>query len=96
MIYKTAVILCGGKGSRFSQITENPKQLSLLNKKPLIMHIIDHFFKFGLNDFILPLGHKKNMFFNLIFYEDDLILQYTVKISFLVYHINKSYIIFKK
>ena len=58
------VILCGGKGSRFSKITKNPKQLSLLNKKPLIMHIIDHFFKFGLNDFILPLGHKKKMFFN--------------------------------
>ena len=58
------IILCGGRGSRFSKISESPKQLSLLNKKPLIIHIIDHFFKFGLNYFILPLGHKKKMFFN--------------------------------
>ena len=38
------VILCGGKGSRFSKLNEIPKQLSLLNGKPLLMHIIDHFY----------------------------------------------------
>ncbi len=58
------LILCGGKGSRFSKIYEDPKQLSILNGKPLIMHIIDHFYKAGFNDFILPLGFKKKMFIN--------------------------------
>jgi glucose-1-phosphate cytidylyltransferase len=57
------VILCGGKGSRFSKLSEMPKQLSLLNGKPLIMHIIDHFYNSGLNFIILPLGFKKKMFF---------------------------------
>ena len=57
------VILCGGKGSRFSKLNEMPKQLSLLNGKPLIMHIIDHFYNSGLNFIILPLGFKKKMFF---------------------------------
>ena len=58
------IILCGGRGSRFSKINQNPKQLSHLNGKPLIIHIIDHFFKSGFNYFILPLGFKKKMFTN--------------------------------
>ena len=58
------IILCGGKGSRFSKINQNPKQLSLLNGKPLIIHIIDHFFKSGFNYFVLPLGFKRKMFTN--------------------------------
>ena len=58
------LILCGGKGSRFSKIDEKPKQLSILNGKPIIIHIIDLFFKSDFNYFILPLGYKKKMFMN--------------------------------
>ena len=49
---KQAVILAGGKGSRFSKIDEKPKQLSILNGKPIIIHIIDLFFKSDFNYFI--------------------------------------------
>ena len=32
----TAIILIGGRGSRFSKINEPPKQLTILNKRSLL------------------------------------------------------------
>ena len=66
MIFKnkslSVIILVGGSGSRFSTIKEPPKQLSKLNNEYILLHIINHFRKFGLNHFILPLGLKKKYF----------------------------------
>ncbi|AJA46877.1 nucleotidyl transferase [Clostridium pasteurianum DSM 525 = ATCC 6013] len=51
------VILCGGKGSRLASPTEHkPKPLAMVNGKPIIWHIMKIYMKYGLNDFILPLG----------------------------------------
>jgi glucose-1-phosphate cytidylyltransferase len=58
----SVVILVGGTGSRFSPITEPPKQLSKLNKNLILMNIINNFRKFGFNHFIFPLGAKKEYF----------------------------------
>ncbi len=58
----STIILIGGSGSRFSSINEQPKQLSKLNNEYILLHIINHFRKFGLNHFILPLGLKKKYF----------------------------------
>ena len=58
----SVVLLVGGSGSRFSPLSEPPKQLSKLNKNSILMHIIKNFKKYGLNHFIFPLGFKKKFF----------------------------------
>ena len=58
------IILIGGMGTRFSKINEAPKQLIKINKKSLLENLIISFVKNGINNFVLPLGHKKKFFIN--------------------------------
>ncbi len=58
---KTALILCGGKGTRLRPITyEIPKALVPVHGKPLIEHIFDLLKKYGITDVILSVGHMKD------------------------------------
>lgn len=53
------VILAGGFGTRLSEYTKTiPKPMVKLKSKPLILHIINHYKKFGLNEFIIASGYK--------------------------------------
>lgn len=53
------VLLCGGKGTRMNEITEElPKPLALIGDKPILWHIIKIYQSYGFNDFILLLGYK--------------------------------------
>ena len=53
------VILAGGKGTRFSEYTKTiPKPMIKVNGKPIIYRIMNHFSKFGFNDFYIALGYK--------------------------------------
>lgn len=53
------VILAGGYGTRISEYTKRiPKPMILINKKPIIIHIMEHFAKYGFDDFIIALGYK--------------------------------------
>ena len=53
------VILAGGYGHRISEYTKRiPKPMILVNKKPIIIHIMEHFAKYGFKDFIIALGYK--------------------------------------
>lgn len=53
------VILCGGKGSRMKEITDDiPKPLSMIGGKPILWHIMKIYGHYGFNDFILLLGYK--------------------------------------
>jgi len=53
------VILAGGYGTRISEYTKRiPKPMILINKKPIIIHIMEHFAKYGFKDFIIALGYK--------------------------------------
>ena len=46
-----AVILAGGKGTRLYPVTlETPKPLLLVNKKPIINHLVDLFYSQGIKD----------------------------------------------
>lgn len=57
---KTALILCGGKGTRLRPITyEIPKPLVPVHGKPIIEHIFDLLKKYGVTDIILSVGHMK-------------------------------------
>jgi len=57
--YIKTVILAGGFGTRFSEETHKiPKPMIKLNDKPILLHIMNIFTKFGYNDFCLALGYK--------------------------------------
>ena len=62
-LYKTPIILLiGGKGSRYLDDNNHPKQLAVIKKKPILVHMMDSYFNNGFNFIILPLGHKKEIF----------------------------------
>ena len=53
------VILAGGLGTRISEYTKTiPKPMIEINKKPIICHIMDHYSKYGFNDFYIATGYK--------------------------------------
>ena len=53
------VVLCGGKGTRLSEYTEQiPKPLIEVGGKPILSHVMDMYGQYGYNDFILCLGYK--------------------------------------
>ena len=63
IIYKTPIILLiGGKGSRYLDENNHPKQLAVIKKKPILIHMMNSYFNNGFNFIILPLGHKKEIF----------------------------------
>ena len=53
------VILCGGRGTRLAEETDiKPKPMVQIGDKPIVCHIMEHYSKFGFNEFILALGYK--------------------------------------
>ena len=53
------VILAGGMGTRISEESHlRPKPMIEIGGKPMIWHIMKIYSAFGLNDFIICLGHK--------------------------------------
>ncbi|MBU0628032.1 MAG: NTP transferase domain-containing protein [Nanoarchaeota archaeon] len=55
-------ILCGGKGTRLKELTEEiPKPLVEIGGKPILWHIMKIYSHYGFNDFILCLGYKGNL-----------------------------------
>ncbi len=60
-----AVILAGGKGTRFGSITKSiPKPMIKLGTKPIIWHILKLLSLRGINDFIICTGYKENIIRN--------------------------------
>jgi glucose-1-phosphate cytidylyltransferase len=58
---RTAIILCGGKGTRLGAIGKKlPKALIKIQNYPIIWFIINILKKNNFNHFILPVGHKGN------------------------------------
>jgi|TARA_B100001964_G_C14255544_1_gene612252 glucose-1-phosphate cytidylyltransferase len=64
----SVILLVGGKGTRLSNIQkkekQHPKALQKINSKVLISHSMSNFLKYNYNNFILPIGSYKNIFFN--------------------------------
>ena len=67
------VLLAGGFGTRLSEYTKTiPKPMVKVNSKPIILHIMEHFAKYGHKDFYIALGYKGEVirnFFNKKFYD---------------------------
>ena len=56
------VILCGGVGSRLAEETRLiPKPMVKIGKFPIVQHIINYYKYFGLDEFILATGYKKEI-----------------------------------
>jgi glucose-1-phosphate cytidylyltransferase len=57
------VILCGGMGTRIRENYESlPKPMIPIGPKPIVWHIMKYYAYFGLEDFILCLGYKREAF----------------------------------
>lgn len=53
------IILAGGLGTRISEYTKTiPKPMIEVAGKPIIVHIMKHYAKFGFKDFYVALGYK--------------------------------------
>jgi len=56
------IILAGGKGTRISEYTKTiPKPMIKIGNKPILLHIVEHYIKYGFKDFYIALGYKKNI-----------------------------------
>lgn len=56
------VILCGGEGTRLREETEfKPKPMIQIGDRPMLVHIMKWYAKFGLNKFVLALGYKQDI-----------------------------------
>ena len=56
------VILCGGLGTRLAEETRLiPKPMVRIGGKPILIHILEVYYKHGFKDFILALGYKSNI-----------------------------------
>ncbi len=67
MKFNSAIILCGGKGTRLGSISKKiPKTLVKIQKKEILWYIIEFLKKNNFNHFILPLGYKGNYIRNFV------------------------------
>jgi len=70
------VILAGGFGTRLSEETQNiPKPMVRIGDKPILLHIMNWYAKFGYNEFIIAAGYKseviKEYFYNFASHNND-------------------------
>jgi glucose-1-phosphate cytidylyltransferase len=57
------VILAGGKGTRISELSKRiPKPMIDILGEPIIIRLMKHYYKYGINDFIIAVGYKKKVF----------------------------------
>src|SRR3990172_4951867 len=65
MVLETAVIIAGGKGTRFEERTEDlPKPLIPVNDKPILEMVIEWLAKSGVKKIIIGTAYKKEMIKN--------------------------------
>ena len=54
-----AVILAGGLGTRLSEETVvRPKPMVEIGGKPILWHILKHYSRHGIDEFVICLGYK--------------------------------------
>jgi glucose-1-phosphate cytidylyltransferase len=55
------VILAGGYGTRLGDHTKKiPKPMVKIGNKPILIHIMKYYSKFGIKDFVIALGYKSD------------------------------------
>ena len=71
------IILAGGMGTRLSEETDlRPKPMVEIGGRPILWHVMKHFSAYGMNEFIIALGYKKEAiiryFLDLHFFDANL------------------------
>lgn len=77
----SAIILCGGLGTRLREETEfKPKPMVSIGGRPILWHIMKHYRHFGVRDFILCLGYRgdviRDFFLNYPLYNSDFAIDF--------------------
>lgn len=55
-----AIVMAGGRGKRLSPLTDKvPKPMLLVNDKPMIGHVTDHLFSFGIEEVLITVNYLK-------------------------------------
>lgn len=71
------LILAGGKGTRFMEESIHmPKPMIPILEKPMMLHIMEHYLKFGFDDFVVLGGEKIDYIYN-YFEENNEVLDST-------------------
>ncbi len=84
------VILCGGMGTRISEETQiKPKPMVEIGGRPLLWHVMKHYERHGMKDFILALGYKGEMI-------KDYFMHYHARLSDLTVHLKNGQIDYTK
>tara|TARA_B100001057_G_C22844767_1_gene948518 strand:- start:1319 stop:2089 length:771 start_codon:yes stop_codon:yes gene_type:complete len=78
------VILCGGKGLRIREVSDNlPKPMIKIGEYPILHHIMKIYSKYNFNKFVLCIGYKGeviiNYFKDLPYINSDIFFDYTKK-----------------
>jgi glucose-1-phosphate cytidylyltransferase len=57
------VLFCGGQGLRLREYADGtiPKPMAPIGLRPVLWHVMRYYSHFGVNDFVLCLGHKGEM-----------------------------------
>ena len=77
-----AVILCGGRGTRIRDVTQDiPKPMIQLGDKPILWHIMRHYSHWGHEDFILCLGYKGHIIKDFFLHYDILTKDFTITLE---------------
>ena len=65
MKVRTAIILCGGLGTRLREVTSSvPKPMVLINKRPFLEYLMDYWINQGIYNFIISVGYLKDSIIN--------------------------------
>ena len=72
------IILACGLGTRLSEYTKKiPKPMVDINGKPILMHIIESYKRYGFSEFCIALGYKgdviRRYFFDLVGHSESAI-----------------------
>ena len=78
------IILAGGLGTRLSEYTKKiPKPMVDINGKPILMHIIESYKRYGFSEFCIALGYKgdviRRYFFDLAGHSESAIDELMIK-----------------
>jgi len=77
----STIILCGGLGTRLREETEfKPKPMVEVGNRPILWHIMKHYYHYGVQSFVLCLGYKgdviRHYFLNYPLYNSDFSIQF--------------------